>query len=385
VVGEDAAWQDLVAIDEESLRPVVEDAVGRSLDSLGPWSEEIITGGGGRSPGIRRFTGTGQTASGEVRWSIVLKCLASSTGGDEPDSWNSWRREADAYESGFLDALPGGAVAPRCFAIEGFAPGLVGLWLEDLGRPDEWPSAADATIARALGELNGAESLLVPDPPTWMSRNWLRNYVENAAPWIDVLQRSGDQPAVAMMFPPDHVAAILELWKTRGHRLDVLSMLPQGICHMDAHRRNQFPPVEHNGEDRCTMIDWAFTGPGALGEELAPMVIATASLSGMDVEESLTLEGIVFGAYLEGLSASGRSVDPREVRLGYSLTAGLRFLLGTLDALLPPLLDTREHTKLEEVFGAPLSIVSERVTAKRTELLFPLCDEADRLIDELGV
>jgi hypothetical protein len=32
-----------------------------------------------------------------------------------------------------------------------------------------------------------------------------------------------------------------------------------------------------------------------------------------------------------------------------------------------------------------LSIVSERVTAKRTELLFPLCDEADRLIDELGV
>ncbi len=139
-VGEDVSWQDVVAIDEAALRPVVDAAVGRTSDSLGSWSEEIVTGGGGRSPGIRRFTGTGRSASGEVHWSVVLKCLARPNGGDEPDSWNSWRREADAYESGFLDALPGGAVAPRCFAVEEFAPGLVGLWLEDLGRPDGWPS-----------------------------------------------------------------------------------------------------------------------------------------------------------------------------------------------------------------------------------------------------
>ncbi len=73
---------------------------------------------------------------------------------------------------------------------------------------------------------------------------------------------------------------------------------------MDAHRRNLFPPVEHDGEQRCTMIDWAFTGPGALGEELAPLVIATAAFSGMDVDESLALEDVVFDAYLEGLSAA---------------------------------------------------------------------------------
>lgn len=384
-MGDDGSEHDVVAIDEAALLPVVGAAVGRPLDSLLSWSEEVITGGGGRSPGIRRFTGTGRSAAGEVHWSVVLKYLDRSTGGDEPSSWNSWRREADAYESGFLEALPGGVVAPRCFAVEEFAPGLVGLWLEDVRRHDEWPADANGTIARALGELNGTKSLLAANPSTWMSRNWLRDYVKNAAPWVDVVRRSGDEPAVAMMFPRDHVAAIVQLWETRDRRLDLLSALPQGICHMDAHRRNLFPPADHDGEFRCTMIDWAFTGPGALGEELAPMVIATAAFSGMDTDESLALEDVVFDAYLEGLAASGRAIDPRQVRLGYSLAAGLRFLLGTLEVLLPPLLDTREQTALEEMLGEPLSVICERVAARRTELLFPLCGEADHLIDELGL
>lgn len=384
-MGGDGSERDVVAIDEATLLPVAGAAVGLPLASLPSWSEEVLTGGGGRSPGIRRFVGTGRSAGGEVRWSVVLKYLDRSTGGDGPSSWNFWRREADAYESGFLGALPGGVVAPRCFSVDEFAPGVVGLWLEDVRRHDEWPADADGTIARALGELNGTESLLAANPSPWMSRNWLRDYVSNAAHWVDVLRRSGGEPAVAMMFPPDHVAAIVRLWETRDRRLDLLSRLPQGICHMDVHRRNLFPPADHDGRSRCTMIDWAFTGPGALGEELAPMVIATAAFSGLDTDESLALEQVVFDAYLEGVAASGRTIDPRQVRLAYSLAAGLRYLLGTLEVLLPALLDARQLTALEETLGESLPDICERIVASRTERLFPLCDEADRLIAELGL
>jgi len=54
---------------------------------------------------------TAQAGDGIHHWSMILKMAsgASPTAGHEPGARNYWRREAVAYQSGLLGALPGEA------------------------------------------------------------------------------------------------------------------------------------------------------------------------------------------------------------------------------------------------------------------------------------
>lgn len=65
----------------------------------------------------------------------------------------------------------------------------------------------------------------------WLSRNWLRGWIEEAAPYIYVLDSHRKHPLVAQMYDVDH---ILRLWRDRQRRLASLENLPQTLCHLDA-------------------------------------------------------------------------------------------------------------------------------------------------------
>ncbi len=181
---------------------------------------------------------------------------------DSPSSWNCWRREADAYESGFLHDLPGRLRAPRCFASHEFEPGLVGLWLEDVDDVQaEWSMAHFTAAASNLGELGGAflADRPVPDLP-WLSRGWLRGYVGYNAPMIELLQRSADDPWIRRLFPPEDLRATVEVWDEREWCFEVLARLPQTLCHMDAFSRNLFRCSEPDGEHGTVANDCSPTG-----------------------------------------------------------------------------------------------------------------------------
>lgn len=377
----------LLDVDDCTLSPVVREATGRPMLEFGTFSSQPLHGGGGHSPGIARYSGEATDRGDTVRWSLILKLLGHEAGAEAPNSWNYWRREADAYESGFLDVLPGRLRAPRCYAIHEFEPGLLGLWLEDVGEIDPvWSVAQYTTAASTLGEFAGghAGDRSTADP-AWLSRDWLRQYVENSAPMIDLLRRSADDPWVRRVFPPEQLEATIEIWDTREWCFAVLARLPHSLCHMDAFRRNLFSHPDGSGAHTTVAIDWAFVGRAAIGEELGPLVAASVALGDVELVDAPELERCVLDGYLDGLSSAGFECDDRLVRLGYVIAACLRYSIGPLENILPDLLDEEKHGRLEQLFDMPLPDICDGMLTRRRDLLGPLLGKAQQIERELAL
>ena len=85
--------------------------------------------------------------------------------------------------------MPYGLTAPRCYQVSQEGEEYW-LWLEevqdDFGKP--WSITQHYEVARNLGCFNGAYLMgkPLPDQP-WLSRHWLRKYVEDAAPVVQIL------------------------------------------------------------------------------------------------------------------------------------------------------------------------------------------------------
>jgi hypothetical protein len=99
-------------------------------------------------------------------------------------------------------------------------------------------------------------------------------------------------------------------------------------------------------------IDWGYAGFAPVGTELAALVGVAFGLAGFPSSQARELDQACFDGYLEGLRQAGWQHDPRQVRLGYTLTVLLRYLLGaTIGELLPGLLDKMTHDHWVEGLG----------------------------------
>jgi hypothetical protein len=199
-----------------------------------------------------------------------------------------FEREAELYSSGILSALPAGLAAPACFAIEreeGRAP----LWLEYV--PEEggerWDLARFALAARHLGRFNG-EYLAGKPLPTdgWLSRGavtawsdgWLpfaRRLLENDVVWSHRLVKDS--------FPPDSRETLRRLFRSRERWVAATERLPQTLSHLDAYCANLLSR-QRAGVTETVAVDWAFCGIGALGAEIAQLVMATLFYHGEPLE-----------------------------------------------------------------------------------------------------
>jgi hypothetical protein len=118
--------------------------------------------------------------------------------GDDQSHWNYWRRELLVYQSGLLDGLPQGLVAPCCFGSAELPGSVICLWLEDLGEPDPagWSLERYALAARHLGRLNGRFASALPPFP-WYSDHCVRQWAASDM-WKDA---SWEHPAVSRSLP----------------------------------------------------------------------------------------------------------------------------------------------------------------------------------------
>ncbi len=176
----------------------------------------------------------------------VLKLVGNAIGenpkwqsGEALDHWYYWKREPLAYESGFLAALPAQLRAPACRGVFDRPDGTIAIWLEDVRATpaNGWTLDRYELAARHFGSLFD-----VRDPADWLSRDWLREY-------IDVRWAAARQPWVAPL-------------------LDALDRMPRALCHFDVHPANLF-----GDDDGPTIaIDWSFVGIGAIGEDVGNLV-----------------------------------------------------------------------------------------------------------------
>ncbi|MBA2363133.1 MAG: phosphotransferase [Chloroflexia bacterium] len=378
---------ELDSINRDKLVPLVRTALGTDTLEIIDWQLVPIHGGGGLGTTIYRVVGTGRDGGKDVDWSIILKIIHAAGEDEEPCDWNHCKREALIYASGMLDDLPAGLSAPRCLGAEDPSLDCSWLWLEDIPHTSKQPwSLSDyATVARQLGRFNGA--YLVGEQPLpaypWLSKEWLRGWTEKSAPAIALFPGILEYPLIRRCFPTSGMAdAYLRIWDERADFLHALERLPQVLCHRDAFRRNLFLRPDYTDTDRLVAIDWAFAGPGAVGEELVPLVLA--GIAFFEVEPSIMgdLEQVAFEAYVEGLRDAGWQGDPRIVRLGYAASAALRYGPGCAVPALAFLTDPAAQHIASQLFGVTAEEAADRVSLMFTHVL-DLADEARQLMDVL--
>lgn len=154
------------------------------------------------------------------------------------------------------------------------ADASVALWLDALGEPVRTIERY-GLAARRVGRVQGTFARALPREP-WLSRRWLRAYldlrVEMTGP------RSEEQEAA----------------------LRTLEGGPQTLCHLDFYPGNLFG----DGEETI-LIDWAYCGIGALGEDPGNFV-PDALLDGfVPAAQAAELERAVWDGYRAGLADAG--------------------------------------------------------------------------------
>jgi hypothetical protein len=383
-------------------RATLTETIRRALNSdtveIAEWAcQPLKPAFGSTTGGLYRCCGTGREDGKTVPWSLILKVMhpplhaAAAKAGEEASAFNYWQREALAYQSGLLDDLPGGLVAPRCFGDEDSeAPGADGflwLWLEDVRESisGRWPFSRYGLAARHLGVFNGAYLTGCPLPSfPWLTERWLRSWLSQFPRFIHLLQQEStwQNPLLRAAFRVPVANDLLRLWAERDRFLDALDRLPRTLCHFDAWRTNLFARASPEGQEQTVAIDWAFVGIGAVGEEINPLVWASLTFFEIEPEEARALDPIVFEEYLAGLREAGWQGDAGQVRFGYAASAALRYGMPLLWGVAAAL-DESSHASWEHQFGRPMREIMERMAAV-TYLLLNLAEEARGLLPVTG-
>jgi len=359
--------QHLTVINQATLTPLVRRLLhSENLEVINWDHQQIYAGAGGGL--LYRFTGNGRDGGKHVPWSLILKIIRSP--GDNEPSDVRWKREPLVYQSGILDDLSGGLAVPRCLDITEQSENEIWMWLEEvIDELGQWPLQRYGLAAHHLGQFNGAylTGKQIPTQP-WVSQGWLRGWVAGGpASSMALLRRSLDHPMVRRIYPADTPERLFRLWEERETFFDALERLPQTFCHLDAFRRNLFAGRSAEGNEQTVAIDWAFTGKGAVGEEIAPLVTASLVFLEVDMIHAQELDNIVFNSYLDGLRDAGWHRDEQLVRLGYAAASALRFGFPIL---------------AEQVLGHSIGEASDCWVELRTFLL-DMADEARELLNIL--
>lgn len=273
-------------------------------------------------------------------WSLVVKRLQlSDTGNDrwqasnDPGHWFYWRREALAYDSDVLSSLTGGVRAPSCYSVVDRDDGTVDVWLEDVtGSARMWDVARFAEAVRQMGVSQGIIARGGPPTEPWLSRNWLRQYVEIRRGDGDILwdDSAWDDPIVRANLPPQNADRARSLWNRLSAYLDQVETLPRTLCHFDLHPDNLY---DVDGE--TVLIDWAFVGVGGLGEDIGALVPDLVTDFHFRPAELPTLFEQMSRSYADGLHSAGIQITNDEVRRAIAVAAIAKYAW-----IIPALLET---------------------------------------------
>lgn len=350
----------------DDLAPAIRRQRGRDFDALISWTSHPLFGGGGAGLGVWLLTGTVLSDNMVEEWSLVVKGWKAPEGEIDPASFDNPHREMDLYRSGILTDNPDGISAPRYFGNLERADGSFLVWLEDLTTIPQplWNTDRYMMVARQLGRFSGTwlANRPLPGHPS-LSRRWLRQWVEASGPPKAAIARVASTPLVQRSYPPRAINAYSRLWDERESHFAILDALPQTFAHLDVFPRNMFFHPGPDGAEDIVLIDWSFAGIAAIGEELAPLVPASAVLMQIPISEARHLLGRVLEHYIDGLRETGWDGDAELVRAGYERAVVLRYGLGGVRTVLSVLTGDTPPEIVEQSFGRSFDDVIENGAA----------------------
>lgn len=368
------------------LEPIVRQILDRPAVEVVDWQIKRMGGGVseavGIGRGVNRVTGTAR-ADGEVLpWSVVAKIFGPSELAEvnDPTFIDYWKREVLVYQSGILRQLPGGVVAPRCYAIQALPDEMYCLWLELVQEVNsQWTIEQHRLAAHLLGRFNGAYLTGQPLPEAdWMTHGRTRSWVEQFPPDQEKLL-SISATKLGGWLSQRSIERMLRLWEQSQPLLAALDRLPPCFCHHDAFRRNLMFRQAKAGMTELVALDWPYAGLGGVGQEIAVTTAVALWFLEVSAENARAFDQAVFAAYMEGLRDVGWGGDQRLVRFGYTATAALAFglVFGVTAANAGQ--DPDAAAAAEAAFGHPIDVIMEQ-WAVMEPFLLDLGDEALALL-----
>jgi len=222
---------------------------------------------------------------------------------DEPDHWNYWRREALAYQTGLAATVyaDAGIAAPALLEANTRADGGIELWLADIGGTAgwDWPVPRLARFAYELGVTQARWAGRVPDLE-WLSRRWLAQYLSEGPPRFALVEDADwDHPSVAV-WPAGVRRRLRELQAGHARLVAIAEAAEQTLCHLDVWPANL---IDENGTS--VLLDWSFTGEGAVGEDVANLIIDSCTDGLMDAALLPEIAESATDGYVRGLRDGG--------------------------------------------------------------------------------
>ena len=263
--------------------------------------ERVRTPGGSRVRKELRRPGPVEKGAA-VHW-------ATST---DPGHWNYWHREAEVYQDDSLRAsLTGTGLELAGAEVVDHESGTT-LWLEDVtgtAGPD-FDLTDHVAAATALGRWQGRPPLTRP----WSSQRFLRQYSTSRPGDVSVVQDDDAwaQPLIRATWPVGLREGWSRLLTHREALLDLMEQLPRVSSHLDAWVSN----TVRRGDGTVVLLDWAFAGDGAVGEDLGNWLPDAVFDLFWPAEQLPELEAACYPAYLAGLRQSGWTGTDSDARLG---------------------------------------------------------------------
>jgi len=354
-----------------------------------PLSHEKISDTTG---GLFCFSGQCQGREGIQPWKVILKCINNpKEWSQQPRVWYYWQREIMMFQSGFLEQLPSAVRAPRFYGVMENENGAW-VWIEHIQEVTgkQWSLDYFQRTARQLGRFQGAYLHKTPliDRP-WLSQSFFRNVWDEEGFWSGFMNPASEEnawksPIVQRGFDDKQQSRVLQLLAEKERFFDVNDGLPRVLCHYDASRRNfMWSRSLQTGEEELVGIDWAFTGIGALGNDLGQLIGTSLFFFEYSPTDAETLEVALLEGYLAGLADIGVRVDARLVRLGYMISLSLWMgvmLPGWAAIMLPP----DSEFNVQAMYGRQV----EEVLAgwvRLDEFCLDRAEEARALVQQLGI
>jgi hypothetical protein len=390
----DDVLEQLKAIDQAVLTDVVRQDQ-HNLDlvlldwTVEPLSHEKIIDTTG---GLFCFSGQSQNSKGIRPWKVVMKCINNpKEPNEDPRVWYYWRREILAFQSGFLSQLPPGVRAPRFYGVMEKENGAW-IWMEHIQETTgkHWSLEYFWRAARHLGSFQGkylSGTLLIDQP--WLSKTFFRNVWDEGGWWLGFMnptsaENAWQSPITQRGFDDRQKSRVLQLLEEKENFFDANDRLPEVLCHNDSSRRNfMWSRSAQTGEEELIGIDWAFSGIGALGNDLGQLVGTSLFFFEYSPTDAETLEAAQLEGYLAGLADNGIQVDPRLVRLGYLLSLSL-----WMGAMLPGwaavMLTPNSEFNVRAMYGREAEEVLKG-WVQLDEFCLERADEARSLIQQLAL
>ena len=287
-----------------------------------------VTGGiwrveGGSRSVVAKLLTDGRDHDGPPGW-------ATST---DPAHWNWWEREWRVYTDGIVDRFrPDGLVAPELLVVDRIGDGSVLLWFEDVDGAMPTTVEGLADLAHRLGRAQGRLAGRPIEP--WLTHGFQAAYAGSKPVDGRVFDHdpSWAHPLVAKWLAPLR-DDLRRLHQERARFFALVARCPQTLCHLDLWPAN----ILQREDGGFALLDWAFCGEGALGEDIANLVPDSVFDLLLPTDLLPALAETLVERYLAGLHDAGWEGDDRLVRLAVHASAAKyhwlaeRMVLGTVD------------------------------------------------------